>query len=95
MRIMGKLRLSALARKERGEVAGAARALFAELAAADWRSLGDALDAFPSASSRDDRLLIPLDAQHSVRVAFNFARGIALIEYAGRSRAAMRGGWRS
>lgn len=83
MKLMGVPVLIAAAAGASSAVVGACAAFRAELEAADWCCRDDVVARFPSASWQQDRLIIALDEEVSVMVAFNYRLGIALIEFAG------------
>ena len=82
MKLMGAPRLFAAAASASLAARGACASLRAELEAGNWTCTDDVSAAFPSASWSKNRIIITLDDALAARVAFNFERGIALIDIA-------------
>ncbi len=83
MRLMGIGKLHALATSGNRALAGAAAALRAELAAAQWADAEDAFEAYPTARFDRHRIQIALPADHCAVVAVNYRAAVALVEFAG------------
>lgn len=79
MKLMGAPKLFAAAA---GASLAACAALCAELEAGDWTCADDVVSSFPRASWSKNRVVIPVDDRLDAVVAFNFERGIALIDFA-------------
>jgi hypothetical protein len=80
MKIMGAPKLFALAAGASLAARGACAALCAELEAGNW-TCGDAVvSSFPYASWSKGRVVIAVDDTLHAVIAFNFERGIALID---------------
>jgi hypothetical protein len=81
MRLMGKSKLSRLARipSLRGPIAS----FWHELEEYSWQTARDAARSYPAAKLDGHRLTVELDGEHCAVVALNFELGIALIEFAG------------
>jgi hypothetical protein len=94
MRLMGKSKLSKLARNP--SLRGAVASFWHELEEYSWRSARDAARSYPTAKFDGHRLTVELDSEHCAIVALDFELGIALIEFAGiktgRRRRTPRGG---
>lgn len=83
MKLIGKSELHALAGTADQDLRAAVLALGAELQAANWRAFDEVECAYPFAAANDPRVVIDLDERHCVVVTFNFAMGMALVEFAG------------
>lgn len=77
---MGAPKLFAAAAGASLAARGACASLCAELEAGDWTCADDLTASFPRASWSRDRAVIAVDDALEAVVAFNFERGIALID---------------
>ena len=89
MRLMGKSKLSELARIP--SVRGAVACRWHELEEYSWRSSRVAVGNYPTARLEGHRLTIDIADGYCAVVAINFALGIVLVEFAGRKAGRRRG----
>jgi hypothetical protein len=82
MRLMGKSKLSELARNP--SLRGAVACLWQELEEYSWRDAREAARDYPAARLDGHRMTIDIVDGYCAIVAINFALGIALVEFAGR-----------
>ncbi|WP_339913381.1 hypothetical protein [uncultured Brevundimonas sp.] len=80
MKLMGAPKLFAAAAGASLAARGACAALCAELEAGDWACVDDVTSSFPRAGWSKNRAVIAVDDALDAVVAFNFERGIALID---------------
>ncbi len=80
MKLMGAPKLFAAAACASLAARGACAALCAELDAGDWTCMDDVTSSFPRAACSKNRAVIAVDDALDAVVAFNFERGIALID---------------
>ena len=80
MKLMGAPKLFALAAGASLAARGACAALCAELEDGKWTCAAEVAESFPRAGWRNSRIVIAVDDALYAVIAFNFERGIALIE---------------
>lgn len=90
MKIVGTGALYPLVIGDHAELAGAAAALRAELAAAEWANVDAVHQAYPQAKVVGHRIEIALPAKHCAVIAVNYVAGVAHIEFAGHHEDAPR-----
>jgi len=83
MKLIGVPILLGVIRNADPSLRGAVLALHAELAAADWSCVEEALTSYPNAEREGHRLVVDLDHRHCAVVGINYEVGIAMIEFAG------------
>lgn len=84
MKVIGKGTLHVLATGNDAALAGAARALFAELSAARWSDAACAARTYPLAEFNGGRMVIALPSDHCAVIVANFLAGVVLVEFAGQ-----------
>lgn len=87
MRVVGRIRLAALAEGAAPELRSAVSSLYAELHNTAWSSADDMAADYPAAQRFGHRFYISLCDQYCAVVVVNFETGIVVVESAGLNAA--------